>query len=271
MPGMSPERFISRRLARAVCMACAGLLAIGAVLNIAGPARGADPFDALKSDFRSSKIANDAPRVARYLAAEGGPGFVLDLTGAQPLMKFDRSEEILVLTAAPGPRNDTLYKLENGVTVLRRTGAGGLTLFTTARVGGVPAFRKAPSLALDIPPATRAMLSVVADASSLRVFLASGADIRFDYAAFAALDDAQGRAAAADAIRIASIALEEIAGESAGAAALARKIDAVEIRRAAEPSARVDAGALLISINSELGPAGRPSSYAIRAQLEAAL
>jgi hypothetical protein len=67
-----------------------------------------------------------------------GQGFVLDVTGSRPLLRFDRSTEIWVLRPAPAPRGDIVYRNDNGDQVLRVTADGGMTLYTTAAPQGSP-------------------------------------------------------------------------------------------------------------------------------------
>ena len=77
------------------------------------------------------------PPSARYIAGTG-QGFTLDVTGARPLLRFDRSTEIWVLRPTPAPRGDIIYRNDNGDQVLRVTADGGLTLYTTTAPQGSP-------------------------------------------------------------------------------------------------------------------------------------
>ena len=77
------------------------------------------------------------PPSARYVAGTG-QGFTLDVTGARPLLRFDRSTEIWVLRPTPAPRGDIIYRNDNGDQVLRVTPDGGVTLYTTAAPQGRP-------------------------------------------------------------------------------------------------------------------------------------
>jgi hypothetical protein len=79
------------------------------------------------------------PPVARYIDQNGDTGFTLDRSSPQPLLRFDDSPEIWVLSAQPGPRGDVIYKNDVGEPVLRATRLGGMTLFTIAHPGGAAA------------------------------------------------------------------------------------------------------------------------------------
>ncbi|HWW27986.1 MAG TPA: DUF4908 domain-containing protein, partial [Caulobacter sp.] len=73
-----------------------------------------------------------APPIARYVA-ETGDAFILDRAAPQPLLKFENSSEVWVLSPQPAPRGDTIYKNELGEPVLRASKLGGMTLFTRER------------------------------------------------------------------------------------------------------------------------------------------
>ena len=77
------------------------------------------------------------PPTARYVSG-AGQGFVLDTTGARPLLRFERSAEIWVLRPTPAPRGDIIYRNDNGDQILRITPDGGMTVYTTASPQGSP-------------------------------------------------------------------------------------------------------------------------------------
>src|SRR5690606_20652626 len=85
-----------------------------------------------------------APPVARYVV-ESGQTFIFDRTSAQPLVRFEGVQEILVLQASPAPRGDVIYKTEFGQPVLRVSSLGGLTVFTATRPQGAAAALDGPS------------------------------------------------------------------------------------------------------------------------------
>ena len=79
--------------------------------------------------------------IAHYATIDGSTGFVLDRSRDEPALKFDSSLEIFVLVDVPGPRGDTIYKLDNGFAVLRHTNLGGMILFDDLRPEGRPVVR----------------------------------------------------------------------------------------------------------------------------------
>ena len=74
-------------------------------------------------------------RVARYHIDAGG-AFILDQSAPRPLLKFDDSPEVWVLTASRGPRGDMIYTSDLGRPLLRTTRMGGVTVFTQERPDG---------------------------------------------------------------------------------------------------------------------------------------
>ena len=92
-----------------------------------------------------------APPIARYVA-ETGDAFILDRAAPQPLLKFENSSEIWVLSPQPAPRGDTIYKNELGEPVLRASKLGGMTLFTRERPGGDAAALMGKASSIQPPP-----------------------------------------------------------------------------------------------------------------------
>jgi hypothetical protein len=86
-------------------------------------------------------------RLGHYSAADGLGGFVLDRSGADPLLRFDGSADILRLTPTPAPLGDVALRRSDGYVVLRIDSAGAITVFDEAHDDGVAARRDA-----DAPP-----------------------------------------------------------------------------------------------------------------------
>ena len=78
------------------------------------------------------------PVLSHYSSEFTPVGFVLDLTSETPKLRFDGSEEILVLRWAPAAGGDRLLLREDQFVVLRISGLGGITIFTPQNPRGVP-------------------------------------------------------------------------------------------------------------------------------------
>ncbi|MFZ0269872.1 DUF4908 domain-containing protein, partial [Caulobacter sp.] len=108
-----------------------------------------DAFLGARSGSETRKAP--APPVARYVA-ETGEAFILDRAAPQPLMKFENSSEVWVLSPQAAPRGDTIYKNEMGEPVLRASKLGGMTLFTRERPGGDAAALMGKASSIQPPP-----------------------------------------------------------------------------------------------------------------------
>lgn len=84
------------------------------------------------------------PRIGYYVSETEGYGFVLDRSGEQGLLRFDRSLEIHVLDMVPGPQGVTYLKNRLGATMLRlMPWGGGATVYEAdGSEGGAFGFKK---------------------------------------------------------------------------------------------------------------------------------
>lgn len=200
-----------------------------------------------------------APPVARYIS-EDGEAFVLDRSGARPLLKFDNSPEIWVLQSQPAPRGDIIYKNDLGDPMLRATRLGGVTVFTEIRPQGSAAALAGPGPALKL-------ISVGPVVLAERVYQASARASRAAHRTVPFVADNATPASAAlisDAAAVAAEAVIRVSHRKDGNKQLARiaKVVFVEGRKA---EAAMEDGALRISLVVGAGPAGRPSSEKIAA------
>jgi hypothetical protein len=194
------------------------------------------------------------PPVARYISEEGAQ-FVFDRSSPTPLLKFDQSPEVLALSRSPAARGDVIYLNDTGQPVLRVTKLGGVTLFAHARPGGAPVAMEGEAASLRMLPALSpgALLQRLAQAS-LRASRAARKLIEFE-----AQEVTPGT--------------ESVFGDAANVAAeavvrMTRRRDAERLiarfnRVLLLPGptgAGLSQGAVVITVNANLGLAGRPSS-----------
>ncbi len=198
-----------------------------------------------------------APPTARYLSDEGG-AFILDRSGRQPLLKFDDSPEVWVLSPSRGPRGDMIYVNDMGEPFLRATNLGGMTVFTPSRPQGSAVALVGPSGPLHLSPLGPVALYQRLYQASVRSSRAAQHLVGFD----APDADVNSDGLIADAAGLAVEAMVTLSGRAGGKAFLAR-VAKVAIAPAAKPGARVRAGVLTIDIVPALGIAGRPSSERI--------
>lgn len=203
-----------------------------------------------------------APPVARYVS-EDGDVFVLDLTQARPLLKFEDSPEVWTLKPHPAPRGDIIYKNDVGEPVLRATRLGGLTVFTDHRPEGEAVALAGPSPPLKLPPlGPQALLDRLGQAS-LRASHAAKHVILFDAEA-----NPGSSAVIGDAAVVASLALVRMSARPQGRTRLAglRRVFLEEGKRVA---AYMEKGTLKITVIPSMGLAGRPSSDRIAVSMGA--
>lgn len=210
----------------------------------------------------------DLPALAHYSSEFTPVGFVLDLTGEAPKLRFDGSDEILVLRWAPAAGGDRLLLREDQFVVLRISALGGITLFTPDNMRGVPVApdrRPAQPLKTNAPP-----LALVQDYTSrimAQVRAETGRMVLFEAEWDLAGRDPVIRSLLFDSIRNTGTALLNWirSGPGRDAAGVALK----RIRFVAGPAVIPyrQGDMLVVTFTPSMGLGGRPSSNVIQRQL----
>ena len=239
--------------------AIAAALAAASVLGFGAPCDAAPPFlrNALGLEHMDEGRAGASPQVARYMIDEGGV-FVLDRSTGHPLLKFDDSPEIWVLSQARGPRGDIIYKNDLGETMLRATRLGGMTVFTAKRPAGSAAALSGATSPLRMPTLGPVVLYQRLFQASVRATRAAQHLVEFE----APDADAYSDALIADAAVVTVEAFVTIAGQPDGRALLSR-IGKIAFIEGAKTSATLQGGVLTVTVSPKEGIAGRPSSRRI--------
>jgi hypothetical protein len=206
----------------------------------------------------SESRKSTAPPVARYVS-ETGDGFILDRAAPQPLLKFDNSSEVWVLSAQAAPRGDTIYKNELGELVLRASKLGGMTLFTAERPGGDAAALTGRAASIQPP----AMLSVNVLFQRLVQANARASRAAQHRIAFETVDDATPATSVlvADTATVTAEAFEKMARD--GDRSLLNRVVRVLLAKGHKPGATLKGGDLTVTYAPNKGLAGRPSSARI--------
>lgn len=209
----------------------------------------------------------EPPRVAHYTSEYARIGFILDRSGELAKLKFDGSEEILVLRWQPAAGGDRLLVRDDGEVVIRISGLGGMTLFTPAMRGGTPVApdRVVPPL-LPVPPSI-ALVRDIAGRIMMQLRAETGKEILFEANWGAVAGDPGARGILFDAIRNAGTALFDISRSGPGRVALANYLTRVRFVHARMPGIVLQGDMLVVNFSVEQGLAGRPSSFAIQRQL----
>ena len=238
-------------------------LVIVAMLAIAAPAVAQQSPQSLRDALLghrgfSTSRRPPPPPVARYVS-ETGNAFVLDRAAPLPLLKFDNSAEVWVLSPQPASRGDVLYRNEMGEPMLRATKLGGMILFTDESPNGAAAALagKAPSIQ---PPAAISPIALYQrmGQASLRASRAAQRQMPFE-----TLQDARPETSVliAEAATITAEAFERLArkGDRATLASITR----VVLAEGDKPGASLKNGALVVTYAPGQGVGGRPSSKRI--------
>jgi len=239
------------------------VLVIVAMLAIAAPAAAQQSNQSLRDallghrGFSTSRRPAPPP-VARYVS-ESGSAFVLDRASPLPLLKFENSAEVWVLSPQPASRGDVIYRNEMGEPMLRATKLGGMILFTDESPNGAAAalIGKAPSIQ---PPAAISPIALYQrmGQASIRASRAAQRQMPFE-----TLQDARPETSVliAESATITAEAFERMARK--GDRSILAKITRVVLAEGDQPGAVLRNGALIVTYAPAQGVGGRPSSKRI--------
>jgi len=211
----------------------------------------------------------EPPPLAHY-TSEFPPriGFVLDRTSEMPKLRFDGTEEILVLTMRYAAGNLRQLVRDDGEVVLNISGLGGITLFTPANRGGIPVgpdnVRVAP-LVSPAPPI--GSIRSIAGAIMAQLRRETGREIIFEANWDQAAPNPIARSVLHDAIRNAGTALLLMARTPYGRTGIVNNLERVRFVQGGFSTIYFQGNMLIVEFSVGRGMAGRPSSFAIQRQL----
>ncbi|UAL10239.1 DUF4908 domain-containing protein [Caulobacter segnis] len=198
-----------------------------------------------------------APPVARYVSETGA--FVLDQAASRPLMKFDNSAEVWVLSAQPASRGDVIYRNDLGEPVLRVTKLGGVILFTDDAPMGAAAALSGRASSIQPP----AILSFGVFVQRVKIAADRASRAAQHQIEFSTVEDVRPETSvlAADSATVVAEAFERMARK--GDRSLISRIVRVLLAEGHKPAAALKDGSLTITYSPDQGLAGRPSSKRI--------
>jgi hypothetical protein len=250
--GMKSQSAVTRGPGRCAILLAFALAATTGAAHAQSSLR--DAFFGNRNEVRKSP----APPIARYVA-ETGDAFILDRAAPQPLMKFENSSEVWVLSSQPAPRGDTIYKNELGEPVLRSSKLGGMTLFTRERPGGDAAALMGKASSIQPPPfiSVNALFQRLVQASA-RASRAAQHRVSFE-----TVDDATPGTSVlvADTATVTAEAFERMARD--GDRNLLARVTRVLLAEGHKPGASLKGGDLTVTYAPGKGLSGRPSSKRI--------
>lgn len=208
------------------------------------------------------------PDIAHYSSEYSRVGFILDFTGDRPKLKFDGSDEILVLNSIPAAGGDKLLERDDHFVVLRISFLGGVTLFTPDNMRGVPVApdrRPVQALVSSVPP-----INVVRDYAARITAQAraeTGREIFLDANWAQAARDTAIRELLFDSIRNAGTALIDWIRSGAGRSAIGTRLKRIQFVAGPPTLPYRQGDTLVIVFTPGQGKAGRPASSVIYQQL----
>jgi hypothetical protein len=238
-------------------------LAIAALMLMAASANAQQMPHSLRDALLGHKGSAEArrgaaPPVGRYVSESGG-AFIFDQASSQPLMKFDNSAEVWVLSAQPASRGDVIYRNDLGEPVLRVTKLGGMILFTDDAPMGAAAALSGRATSIQ-PPALMSFKVFVqrVTLATARASRAAQHDIEFS-----TVEDVRPETSvlAADSATVVAEAFERMARK--GDRSIISRVVRVLLAEGRKPAAAMKDGALTITYSPDQGLAGRPSSKRI--------
>jgi hypothetical protein len=224
--------------------------------------------DSIAQRLSMDRLANLQP--GNYLAGDHVK-FTLDAVGGNFLLRFDGSPEVFVLYADHASLGGRVLKFDSGETAIQVAVWGGLTLYTDAQPGGLPAVRTGDS----VSPAPQSLgLSDIQNAAADEAqHLAYTRRLQLSFTAdWSSLNDGATRAYAFDTLENVARGLDRFAASPQGRDALARRVDTVAIALSGgRPTLSLNGRTLVVTFNPWQGFLGRASSRAIAHSLPVVL
>ncbi len=226
---------------------------------------GAAPGDPMSARLSAEKVGD--VETGTFSTGDNNLSFSLQPYGERYLLRFTGSPEDYVLTVERVLLGGRILRYDTGVTALRVSVWGGMTLYTEAAPGGLPATRVGDDTSAPRPVVSHNdFVAALTDEEShlaytRQLHLRFSADPRI----LAGTDDNRGLAF--DAMVSAEAGIERLIGAPSGRQALSRKFDMVRIVQSDKPGITVSGKTLLVSYAPAAGAVGRASSREVALQL----
>jgi hypothetical protein len=224
--------------------------------TIAGSLIGAGSASA-QTPERSAPAPSSANR---YEDASSDRSFLFQQKGKEAIVKFEDTNEVMVLQAVPAQRGDTFLRNDNGQVLFRLTEQGNLVSYVDSKTGAPVALLGPIGAPLSVPPLTKSLNELRASTAG-RLTKLAGHDVTvFGVAEVSASGDWTS-----DFLADVVTGIEKASGFAGRGTA-----NLIEVRlvKAAAPLAAFKDGSLVLSVNPAAGEAGRPSVEQITAALK---
>ena len=226
-----------------------------------GPASG----DSMSARLSAEKVGD--VETGSFSTGDNNLAFSLAPYGERYLLRFTDSPEDYVLTVERVLLGGRILRYDTGVTALRVSVWGGMTLYTERAPGGLPATRMSDDIGVARPVVSHNDFAAALTDEESHLAYTRQLHLRFsaDPKILAGTDDNRGLAF--DAMVSAEAGIERLLGAPGGKDALGRKFDMVRIVPGDKPGITLTGKTLLISYAPATGAIGRASSREVALQL----
>jgi len=219
----------------------------------------------LSDRLRDEKLANIEP--GEYQAGDSVK-FMLDNGGGFFLLRLAGDPEVFVLYSDYTSLGGRVLKYDSGETAIQITGWGGMTLYTDAHPGGLPATRTGDGEPPSLQPVSLADMQNATGDESEHLAYMRRINLAFD-TDWKALEGNDGlRARAFDALENTARGIDRFAASAAARKALAAHFNRVMIAIGDKPLIQTKDKTLIATFDPDKGYRGRASSRAIARALE---
>lgn len=230
----------------------------------------AAPFGQASGDLMSSRLSAEKVgdvETGTFSTDDNNLTFSLAPYGEHYLLRFSDSPENYVLTVERILLGGRVLRYDTGVTALRVSVWGGMTVYTESAPSGLPATHVSDDIAAPRPPVSRNDFAAALTDEESHLAYTRQLHLRFsaDPKILAGTDDNRGLAF--DAMVSAEAGIERLLGAPTGKDALSRKFDMVRIVQGQKSGITVNGKTLLVSYVPASGAVGRESSRAVALQL----
>ena len=192
--------------------------------------------------------------------------FTLEPYGDKYLLRFADSPESYVLSVERVFLGGRILRYDTGVTAIRVSVWGGMTLYTAGAPNGLPATRVSEELPAPRPAVDRDDFVAALSDEEKHLAYTLGLHIRFS-AEPGILNSKADKGLAFDALVSTAAGIEKLVSVPGGRAAMSKKFDTVRIVENPRPGVALVGKTLVVSFSPNAGQAGRASSREVAVQL----
>jgi len=214
----------------------------------------------LSDRLQNDKLADIA--AGEYQAGENVK-FSLDAGDGYYLLRFDGSPEVFVLYSDYTSLGGRVLKFDSGETAIQITGWGGMTLYTDASPGGLPAVRTGDDEPPALQPVSLADMQNATGDESEHLAYMRRINLIFDADWKALAADDSLRARCFDALENVARGIDRFAANPAARKILAARFNRVVIAVSEKPTLSTREKTIVATFNPDKGYRGRASSRAI--------